>query len=74
MLAHLLAQDLDPLEEFTKDPILTVACVMLIVVSLGWIVISRLIVHNVKKAQKKAKNPTKKGEVKPARDVWKAPP
>jgi hypothetical protein len=39
-----------PLEEFSRDPLLTVACVLLVGVSMGWIVVSRLIYRNLKKA------------------------
>ena len=35
--------------EFARDPILTVACVLLIVVSISWIVVSRMIVHQLKR-------------------------
>lgn len=35
--------------EFARDPILTVACVLLIVVSISWIVVSRMIVRQLKR-------------------------
>lgn len=41
---------LRPLEEFVRDPALTVACVLLIVVSLAWVVVSRLISANLRRA------------------------
>ncbi len=37
------------LEEFLRDPTLTVACVLLIVVSFAWIVVSRLMVRRIKR-------------------------
>ncbi|HYP24008.1 MAG TPA: hypothetical protein VEV43_10570 [Actinomycetota bacterium] len=61
-----------PLEEFAQDPLLTVASVLLIVVSIGWIVVSRLVSRNLRKAAR-ARN-EKKGAVKPARDIWAGPP
>ncbi|MBA2273523.1 MAG: hypothetical protein H0W21_06435 [Actinobacteria bacterium] len=36
------------LEEFLRDPTLTVACVLLIVVSFAWIVVSRIMVRRIK--------------------------
>lgn len=62
-----------PLEEFAQDPLLTVASVLLIVVSIGWIVVSRLISRNLRKAAR-AKNEKKKGAVRPAKDIWADPP
>ena len=38
------------LEEFSREPMLTVACVLLVVVSLAWIVVSRMVYRNLKKA------------------------
>lgn len=69
MTAMLQAQ---PLEEFAQDPLLTVASVLLIVVSLGWIVVSRLISRNLRKTAR-MKN-ERKGAVRPARDIWADPP
>jgi hypothetical protein len=41
---------LKPFEEFVRDPALTVACVLLIVVSVAWVVMSRLIYANLRRA------------------------
>lgn len=38
------------LEEFLRDPTLTVACVLLIVVSFAWIVVSRTMVRRIKRS------------------------
>lgn len=62
-----------PLEEFAQDPLLTVASVLLIVVSLGWIIVSRLVSRNLRKTAALARG-TKKGAVKPAKDIWAGPP
>lgn len=37
------------LKEFLRDPTLTVACVLLIVVSVAWIVVSRIMVRRIKR-------------------------
>ena len=62
-----------PLEEFAQDPVLTVASVLLIVVSVGWIVVSRIISRNLRKTAARAKG-EKKGSVRPAKDIWSGPP
>lgn len=58
------------LEEFTRDPILTVACVLLIVVSVAWIVMSRMIARNLKRA---ASGAGKRGR-RSGRRVFDEPP
>jgi hypothetical protein len=70
-----LAQFRQPnVEEFFNDPILTVACVLLIVVSIGWILVSRLVARNMRRARLRRLNPAKPGEYQPPRDVWAEPP
>ena len=69
-----LAQRIDPLEEFLSDPILTVACVMLIVVSIGWVLISRLIVRNLRKAALRGRRSRRVDAVRSERDIWSMPP
>jgi hypothetical protein len=70
-----LAQFRDPnIEEFFADPTLTVACVLLIVVSVGWILVSRLVARNMRRARLRRLNPSKPGEYQPPRDVWAEPP
>ena len=69
-----LAQRSDPLEEFLSDPILTVACVMLIVVSIGWVLISRLIVRNLRKAALRGRRSRRVDAVRSERDIWSIPP
>ena len=49
--------------EFAREPILTVACVLLIVVSLAWIVVSRMIVRQLKRYDKAVTRP-KRGQPK----------
>ena len=61
-----------PLEELAQDPLLTVASVLLIVVGVGWIVVSRLVSRNLRKTV--AARTRKKGPVRPARDIWAGPP
>jgi hypothetical protein len=43
--------------EFAREPILTVACVLLIVVSIAWIVVSRMIVRQLKRYEKAVAQP-----------------
>jgi hypothetical protein len=50
MNPHLLMANPPPLGEFSREPILTVACVLLIVVSVAWIVTSRLIWIQLRRA------------------------
>lgn len=59
------------LEEFARDPILTVACVLLVVVSIAWIVVSRMIVRNLKRA---AADSAPRKQRRSARRVFDAPP
>lgn len=63
-----------PLVEFMRDPSLSVACVLLIVVSLGWVIVTRLIVHRMKRAARKGIRNPATDAVRPARDVWSMPP
>lgn len=69
-----LAQTADQIGELFKDPALTVACVLLIVVSVGWIVISRMIVRRMKKAVRRGQRIAQRGIVQPPRDIWSYPP
>jgi hypothetical protein len=72
--AHHLATPRRPLVEFFRDPWLTVACVLLVVVSLGWVVLTRLIVHQLKKASREGGRSVAIENVRPARDIWSMPP
>ena len=69
-----LAKRGDRIEEFLADPVLTVACVMLVVVSFGWVVISRLIVRNLRKAAMRGIRSRRVDAVRPNRDIWTMPP
>lgn len=74
MSALELALRSDPLDEFLSDPILTVACVMLIVVSIGWVLISRLIVRNLRKAAMRGRRTRRVDAIRSERDIWSMPP
>ena len=65
---------IDRLEEFLADPSLTIACVMLIVVSIGWVVISRLIVRNLRKAAMQGRRSRRIEAARPGKDIWTMPP
>ncbi|MDP9069123.1 MAG: hypothetical protein M3N53_12375 [Actinomycetota bacterium] len=69
-----LAQRGDRLNEFLSDPSLTMACVMLIVVSIMWVVVSRLIVRNLRRAALRGVRNARVDSMRPARDIWTMPP
>jgi hypothetical protein len=60
----------EPLDEFAGDPVLSVACVLLIVVSVAWIIVTRAISRNLRQDDRR---PQQSGG-HTARDVWKNPP
>jgi ATP/ADP translocase len=60
--------------EFLADPMLTVACVLLIVVSIGWIVVTRLIVREYRRAAARQRRRPPVDVTRPARDIWSFPP
>ena len=72
MLALDLAQGRDSLDEFLSDPILTMACVLLIVVSIGYIIVTRLIVRRYKKAALRDRRRAE--QLRGERDIWSYPP
>lgn len=63
-----------PLLEFMRDPLLTVACVLLVVVSVGWVVVTRLIVHRMKRAAIRGVRSAATETIRPAKDIWSIPP
>ena len=69
MLIHLAAER--HLREFLTDPTLTIACVLLIVVSVGWVTVWRLILKEMNRAVVRGL-PVE--PVKPPRDIWAYPP
>ena len=62
------------LVEFMRDPSLTVACVLLVVVSVGWVVVTRLILHKMKRAAKRGARIAAAEAIRPAKDIWSIPP
>lgn len=70
-LVHLTLAAERPLREFLTDPTLTIACVLLIVVSIGWIVVWRLIIRAMKRAPVRGL-PVE--PVKSPRNIWAFPP
>ena len=69
-----LAATADQIGELFKDPALTVACVLLIVVSIGWILVSRMIVHRMKKAARRGQRLAQRDFLQNPRDIWSYPP
>ena len=63
-----------PLLEFMRDPSLTVACVLLVVVSVGWIAVTRLIVRQMKRAAQRGVRSRATDVIRPAKDIWSIPP
>jgi threonine/homoserine/homoserine lactone efflux protein len=62
--------------EFARDPLLTIACVLLVVVSVGWVVVTRLISRNLRRALLRRQRAAQRrvGGVRPSRDIWSEPP
>ena len=69
-----LAATADQIGELFKDPALTVACVLLIVVSVGWVVITRVIVRRLKRAARRGQRVARIDVVQNPRDIWSYPP
>jgi hypothetical protein len=61
-----------PLREFLVDPSLSVACVLLVVVSVGWIFVWRRILKDMRRVG--TRRPTRTDVVRPPRDIWSYPP
>ena len=68
-----LAQSARDLTELFEEPALTVACVLLIVASVGWIVVSRLIVRQITRAAMRTRA-VPRDLVRPPKDIWSLPP
>lgn len=60
------------LEEFGSDPVLTIAALALIAVSLMWLFLSRAIYRNLTRSAERSQ--IKIDKVRPPRDVWRDPP
>ena len=56
--------------EFAREPILTVACVLLIVVSIAWIVVSRMIVRQLKRYDKAVARPQRGRPTRRTKQAW----
>lgn len=69
------AQDAErPFLEFMRDPTLTIACVLLVVVSVGWVVVTRIIVRRMKRAAIRGVRSVSTDAIRPAKDIWTIPP
>lgn len=60
--------------ELFADPALTVACVLLIVVSVGWVVVTRIHVRRLKKAARRGVRVARIDVVREPKDIWSYPP
>ena len=74
MIQSLFLAAVDPFDEFIQEPALSVAAILLIVVSIAWIVMARLITRQMKKAAYRAMDAKGRRKAKPARDIWSSPP
>jgi hypothetical protein len=72
MSADIFMAQTNSFGEFAREPILTVACVLLIVVSISWIVVSRMIVRQLKRYE--AARPKKGRGTNRSKRVWDEPP
>jgi hypothetical protein len=58
-----------PFEELARDPVLTVACVLLVGVSIAWVIVTRLISRELRRAAARRK-PARRRPA-PPRDEWR---
>ena len=59
-------------DEFFEDPVLSAACLLLILVSIAWILIVRRVGRRLDQAARAAD--VKVDRIRPPRDIWAAPP
>lgn len=69
-----LAASARDIGELFADPALTVACVLLIVVSTGWVVVTRMIVRRLRKAARRGRRVARIDVVRDPKDIWSYPP
>jgi len=74
VIQSLFLAAVDPFDEFIQEPVLSVAAILLIVVSVAWIVMARLITREMKKAAYRTMDSKSRRDAKPARDIWSSPP
>jgi hypothetical protein len=60
--------------ELFREPALMVACVLLIVVSVAWVLITRMIVRELKDAARRGIPTPRIDIVRRPRDMWSYPP
>jgi len=73
MKIHLAATARD-IGELFADPALTVACVSLMVVSVGWVVVTRIILRRLKRAARRGYRTARIDAVQDPKDIWSYPP
>ena len=56
----------NPFEDFLSDPVLTVACVLLILVAFFWILTARVIAHNQKMPERRARRYRPRHSIRPS--------
>jgi hypothetical protein len=58
--------------ELGRDPLLSLACIALIVVAVAWVLLARAIGRNIDR--KESEQAKKVGVYHPPRDIWRDPP
>jgi hypothetical protein len=74
METQILLAQTNSFGEFAREPILTVACILLIVVSLAWIIVSRMIVRQLKRYDKAISQRPRSRPTPRQKKVWDQPP
>ncbi|MGH2821058.1 MAG: hypothetical protein ACRDJ5_10445 [Actinomycetota bacterium] len=72
MTAGSLQAQTETFEELARDPVLTVACALLILVSVAWVVTTRIIAREVRRAAMRRRRSSRRA--RPPRDIWGSPP
>jgi cell division protein FtsX len=60
--------------ELVEDPVLTLAAVFLMVVSVMYVVVARLVTRNMKKAAIRRMRRRGKKPPRPTKEMWNSPP
>jgi hypothetical protein len=74
MASPILLAQTNSFGEFAREPILTVACILLIVVSLAWIIVSRMIVRQLKRYDKAISQRPRGRPTPRTKKQWDKPP
>ena len=70
----LLSQADEGFAELARDPVLSVAAVLLMVVSLAWVIVARLITVNMRRIATRRLRAQGRRQPVPPKKVWTEPP